>query len=153
MEFLFQKQREADDTPVTSSDLKTLGYWSVIGLFGVLVAGYGVNFVQYLNSLALTSYDSLIYACMIAAAEECFFRGFITDYLLTTFAFPWIGLVASAAIFCAYHFARYGTDVGALIYVFIGGLVLSFVAYKSQRITPSLAAHMAVNFIALSGVS
>jgi membrane protease YdiL (CAAX protease family) len=144
MEMFLERKREVTDDDATVKSLGKIGYFSVIALFGIFLVGYTVNLFP-LITLQLTSYSALVYSVLIAVSEEVFFRGFVTDWLLVNMKKTYLALVASAAVFCAYHLARYGTNVNALAYVFFGGFILSWVAYKSKRISPTLIAHVINN--------
>jgi len=163
METRYEKRREVDDSSVTRKEGLSLGYYTVVALFGILAIGYAINLTKYISSLQTfsTQYDSLLYSALMAVSEEMFFRGFITDFLLTASAvtsikilkigYPYNALILSATIFMGYHFARYGTQFDALIYVFAGGFILSWVAFKSKRLGPSMLAHSITNIISVLG--
>jgi membrane protease YdiL (CAAX protease family) len=161
MEYRLEKRREEDDT-ASSKDLRVVGYYAAIGLCGILITSWAVSYVQIpsqllsIKTLSGINIDALLYSILMAVSEEQFFRGFITDGLLSqkipmVSSNPYYALVLSAAIFMAYHWARYGTDLNALIYVFFGGFILSWIAYKSRRLSPSMISHVCANVIAVVG--
>jgi membrane protease YdiL (CAAX protease family) len=98
------------------------------------------------QKMELTGMDAVLYAVLMAVAEEQFFRGGITNFLLTMFPPP-MAIMGSAAIFSVYHLAVYGTTISALAYVFIGGVMLAWVAYRSGRLSPSILAHVVNNIL------
>jgi len=147
MEFYLEKRREYTDHIFEPLTIQKIGYYTVLALFGSFITGYAIKNVQF--PMELTGYDALMYSTLIAVAEEQFFRGFITDWLLSRINNPMVALFLSALVFMAYHFARYGTATDALIYVFAGGFILSYVAYKSKRISPPMLAHVLNNLIAI----
>ena len=149
MEFYLEKKREVTDHITEKSTIKSVGYYTVLALFGIFLAGYAIE--KFRPPMELTGYDALLYSMLIAVAEEQFFRGFITDWLLSKIAQPHMALLASALIFTIYHFARYGTKPEALLYAFAGGFILSWVAYKSRRLSPCMLAHILNNAIAVIG--
>jgi len=148
MEFLLEKKREEVDDGFELKSLQNTAYYTVLALFGVFMSGYVAKYFP----LQLTGFDALLYAMLIAVAEEQFFRGFITDWLLTKTGNPIFGLLASSLVFAVYHLARYGTEPSALIYVLAGGFVLNYVAYKSQRLSSCMLAHIINNCLAVMGV-
>lgn len=147
MEFYLEKRREYTDHIFEPLTIRKIGYYTVLALFGVFVAGYAIQRVP----MELTGYDALLYGVLVAVAEEQFFRGFITDWLLSRIGNRMIALFVSALVFMVYHFARYGTATPALVYVFAGGFILSYVAYRSKRLSPCMLAHVANNVIAVIG--
>ena len=85
----------------------------------------------------------------MAVAEEQFFRAGLLSWIRASVSDNTVAIVASAAIFSAYHLAVYGIDINRLVYVFIGGVVLAWLVVKTNRISPSIIAHMLNN---LAGV-
>jgi len=156
--------RPEEDSTMNKTDLKTIGSYSLVAVAGTFIMGYAIQNVHLFSTvegMQLSTIDSLLYTVLIAVAEEEFFRGFTTEALLNIkfparFGFinstPFIPLLLSAALFCGYHFARYGTNPDALLYVFAGGFVLSFVAWKSRRISPTMLGHVLNNILSFIGV-
>jgi membrane protease YdiL (CAAX protease family) len=143
-----------EDKPVekeTKKSLTNTSYYAIIGFVGILVTGYAINFANYINSLAITSFDAVLFSSLMAISEEMFFRGFILDLLLVSIKLSWIAIFASAGVFTLYHLARYGTQLDSLLYVFGGGLILSWITWKSRRLGPSIIAHTANNILATLG--
>jgi len=139
MERFLEKRHEAVDDSVTdSSSQKEVLKYTLIALVGIFFMGF---LVKVTFPLELSGYNIIIFGFIIGVAEAQFFRGFITDYLLSTLPNPIFALLGSALIFMVYHFAVYGTQYDSLMYVFAGGLILSWVAYKSRRISPPMIAH------------
>lgn len=163
METRFEKQKEVDYSSVTKQDVATTGYYTIIALVGMLAVGYAISITDAIQSIASLStvFDVLVYSILIAVAEEQFFRAFITDLLLSNsyvknnrwlrIGYPYNALVISALIFAGYHLARYGTSLNSLIYVFAGGFLLSWVAFKVRRLGPSMFAHVANNVVSVLG--
>lgn len=147
MELYLERKREFTDSITEPATMKQIGYYTVIAIFGIFLTGWTIQ--QSKIPMQLTGYDALLYGMLIAIAEEQFFRGFITDWLLTKFPHPMMALASAAVIFCVYHLARYGTQIDALIYVFAGGFTLSWVSYKSQRISPAMCGHLLNNVAAI----
>jgi membrane protease YdiL (CAAX protease family) len=97
--------------------------------------------------MELTGMDAALYAVLMAIAEENFFRGAITNFLLTITS-PAFAILGSAMIFTAYHIAVYRTSLEAFIYVFVGGAVLAWVAQRTGRLSPAICAHIINNLLA-----
>lgn len=105
-----------------------------------------------LAALQLTPFDSLIFALLMAVAEEQFFRGFFLNFCLwKLYDKPngiTLALLLSGLIFAyPYHQNVYGTSTALLFYVFIGGYVFSWVDFQLKRLSPSMNAHLIINFI------
>lgn len=149
MEFYLERKREYVDSILEPTTMKQIGNYTIIALFGIFLTGYVVQ--KFKIPMELTGYDAILYGVLIAIGEEQFFRGFITDWLLTQLKSPMLALLVSALTFMIYHFAVYGTQADALIYVFAGGFVLSWTAYKSRRISPPMLAHIINNVAAVLG--
>jgi membrane protease YdiL (CAAX protease family) len=150
MELFLERKHIGKEVLEDEKEPATLGkiaYYTVIALFGIFLIGYAINLVPLTIPAALTGTDAILYSVLIGIAEEQFFRGFLTDWLLSVLP-SWIMAVsAGAGIFAVYHFARYGTQLNALVYVFAGGFILGWVAYKSRRLSPTMIAHAANNTI------
>ena len=144
MELFLEHRREHVDTAFTEpTSLKRMLFYTAVAMLGLILVS-GVIKEEF--PLTVTPFGFIAYGVFIGIAEEQFFRGFITDYLLNSLPDPIFALIASALIFLVYHLARYGTSLDSLMYVFAGGFILSYVAWKSQRISPSMNAHGLNNF-------
>lgn len=141
-----QEDQDFDDTPITNENLwKNFIFYTVIALFGVFMVSEAINVLPLDMTPGLTGIYSLLYEVLIGIAEEEFFRGFVTDWLLTSLPSEYIALFLSAVIFCIYHLAVYGTQIASLVYVFFGGLILSWVSYRTLHISPCMSGHMLNN--------
>ena len=157
MEILLERHKhpEGEEANEKHIDWKQIAYYSLISLMAMLLIGFAIQYIP----LAGAGFDSLIYTAIIGISEEQFFRGFITDSLLSvkmplvnTVLNPYLALMASAAVFTVYHNARYGSNADAMLYVFFGGFILSWVAYKSRRLSPSMIGHALNNIASALGV-
>ena len=149
MEFYLEKKRE--ETPARDKgSLKEIAFYTVMALLGFYLTSFGVS--QLPMSIQLPTFTALAYVILMAIAEEQFFRGFITDLFLAKLSHPYQALLMSGTTFAIYHIARYGTQADAMIYVFAGGIILSWVAYKSRRLSPGMNGHIINNVRSLLGV-
>jgi len=159
LEFYFErfKKAETDRTDFRKLPFSQIGLYASFALAVMLVTGYGVQYVSLPSLSAFPDTSTLLYTTSIAVAEEQFFRGFVTDSLVsyhTTYAIlnnVYAKLILSGAIFMAYHYARYGSSGNDMLYVLVGGTMLSWIAYKTQRLSPSMLAHVFNNILALVG--
>jgi membrane protease YdiL (CAAX protease family) len=143
MEFYTERKFEWHNEPITDeASFKTTMFYTVIALMAMLLMGYVIG---NLKLSTFTGFDAVLYSVLIAISEEQFFRGFITDFMLNSLPNTFLALAASAGAFAVYHFARYGTNVNALAYVFAGGFILSWAAYKSRKLSPSMNGHIINN--------
>jgi membrane protease YdiL (CAAX protease family) len=147
-------QDDFDETPISDEHLwKNLLFYTVVALFGVFVVSEAISVLPLDMNSGLTGFYSLLYLVLIGIAEEEFFRGFITDWLLSSLPNPYLAILVSAAFFTIYHFAVYGTVFASLIYVFGGGFILSWVVYRTRHISPCIMGHMINNLGAFVGSS
>ena len=143
MEWFMEKKREdISDQTMTTAAWKEIGVYTLLSLFGIFLVGYGTSKLPF---AIFVGFSALAYGALMAIAEEQFFRGFITELCLSRIERPILALLLSAFTFTIYHIARYGTDPDAMIYVFAGGLILSWSAYKSRRLGPGMLAHIVNN--------
>ena len=76
--------------------------------------------------------------------EEVFFRGFVFSGLVPRLGVGW-AIVASAVIFSLFHLA-----VGVLIPIFVTGLLLAWLYYRTGSLWPSIVAHAGQNTLAVA---
>ncbi|MFP6595751.1 MAG: type II CAAX endopeptidase family protein [Dehalococcoidia bacterium] len=79
--------------------------------------------------------------------EEIFFRGFALPVFARRYGL-WGGIIISAALFSAFHFS-----IGALVPIFIFGIVLAWLYVRTGSIYPSMVAHAVQNIVATLLVS
>lgn len=137
---------EETDSVFDEKTSKTIIYYTALAVVGISLSGLAVKAVP----AQLVGWSVVLYGALMAVAEERFFRKFLTNFFVSKLS-PSIGLITSALIFTIFHFAIYGTQVTALVYVFFGGLILGWVAYRSQRLSPSQLGHIISNLVATMG--
>lgn len=144
------EEYDFDDTEITNENLwKNLIFDTVIALFGVFLVNQAINSSHSLAvSTGLSGPYQFLFEVLIGIAEEQFFRGFLTDWILTSvktryYPYPELGIAGSA--FLIYHFAVYGTNPASLFYVLGGGFILSWTAYHSLHVSPCMTGHMLNN--------
>jgi membrane protease YdiL (CAAX protease family) len=95
------------------------------------------------KSAPLSTYSLLFSAVVIAPfCEEVFFRGFVFTGLRRGMPLPW------AIFFSALIFATAHTDIGSFAVLFIIGLALAFLRWRTRSIWPGMLLHMLNNGIA-----
>jgi hypothetical protein len=114
--------------------------------FACLGAVLAINFVT--PRLPLAEFNPKMFGVLIAVAETMFFQGFLLPWLqrLTRISILAVLLCAGAAT--AFHLNVYGTSTSALLIVFGGFAVLNFATLQTQRLTPAMLGHSAINFLA-----
>ena len=156
MEVYLERQREyVSDAETYEMGMKKILPYVIIALIGVFLTGFAIANKESPGYQILNDIRFLIaYGVFMAVAEEQFFRGFILDAILQKIPniMPFMGVLFSAGIFTVYHQARYGGNPDAMLYVFAGGVILSWVAWKSRRLSPVMIAHVINNVLAEIGV-
>lgn len=150
MEFFLEKKREDISENQKDKEWREIGFYTVIALLGIFVTGFGMQ--HFGMALAFPGFSGLAYGVLMAVAEEQFFRGFITDLFLARIKRPFVAVMLAGVTFTIYHIARYGADTSAMVYVLAGGIILSWVAYRSKRLSPSMIAHIVNNVRAVVGM-
>ena len=103
--------------------------------------------LAYSKYAPLTTYATLIVAVFVAPiCEEVFFRGFVFAGLLRGMPLVW-AILFSTLIFAVAHF-----DVGSFAVLFIIGLALAFLRWRTKSILPGILLHMLNNGIAALGI-
>ena len=121
------------------------------GTYAAVVAGLGIEalkpeplpeellaggpIVRVLTAVAIAGWVPFV--------EEIFFRGFLFQGLASRYGVI-LGATASSAIFAGSHLM-----VGAMIPIFVTGLLFAWVYARSRSVWPCMAAHSAQNLVAL----
>jgi len=136
------------DQEISPSEAGNIFVHTVIALVGIGIGGFISGKLStvpaFVHKLSLTPYDLTIYSILMAIAEEPFFRGFLSNLFLVKLP-TFVALLLSAGVFGLYHMKVYGTSPEALSFALIAGLVLTYIAYKTQRITSGMFAHIINN--------
>ena len=82
-------------------------------------------------------------SCVVAPImEESFYRGFLFRGLLKACR-PWLAAVISAAVFAGMHW-----ELRGFVLLFVGGLLLAWLYYRSNSLWTSIALHASINGLA-----
>lgn len=137
------------DSLTTGGEAANIGLYTFVGVAGMYATGlFTQNFYTPQTTVPLTGIDAIQYGILMAVAEEQFFRGGLLNFLLPRLG-EWGGIFGSAAIFYVYHFFVYAGNDAALWYVLGGGVILAFITVKTQRLSPSILAHVINNVLAV----
>lgn len=105
----------------------------------------GAIVIPILGVIQLYTLQSMI----MAVAEEQFFRGVFLQFFSVWGR--WIAIVITTIIGVVYHFRVYGMMPGGLLFVFSAWFCFSYIAWKTQRLSPLICAHLINNFMASVG--
>lgn len=137
------------DAPYLRTDALTAGRQFLIGfvitvILMTILAGSGFIGKSTIPA-ALLLPMLLMQICIIAPAEELMFRGVLLSY---------VGIIASALLFAAWHGVTYGLWAGssnawfALFSAFVFGIIMGMVARNPQFGIPAcIGAHAAWNLV------
>jgi membrane protease YdiL (CAAX protease family) len=108
---------------------------------GAVSLGTGTPFsapvAPLLLGLALTAFQSV--------SEETYFRGWLQPVLCASWG-PWLGLMATSAMFAGLHIIAGAHGVLAVLNLLLGGLLFGLLALRSGGLVASAAAHFAWNW-------
>lgn len=137
------------DSATTGGKAANIVLYTLVALAGMYLTGiYAANYFAPQTTVPLTGIDALEYGVLMAVAEEQFFRGGLLNFLIQRMG-PWLGIFGSAAVFMVYHFFVYAGNGAALLYVFGGGVLMAYVTVQTQRLSPSILAHVINNVMAV----
>ena len=139
--------RKVEETDSIVQNRWHIMYYTSLALIGLALTNLYVR--TYLKqSVQFVGMNALLFSVMMAISETLFFQGFLTNFFVQKLS-PVVGLFVSSLIFTVFHFAVYGLDVDSLTYIFVGGFILNWVAYKSGRLSPPMLAHIMNNVVAV----
>jgi uncharacterized protein len=78
--------------------------------------------------------------------EEIFFRGYLQKRLMG-WKGPWFSLVTTSLIFMIFHIGRYN-NLTTLVYLFVIGMLLGYLYYKSGSLYITIGFHYSWDFLA-----
>lgn len=138
-----------EDTVVTQSELQNVGVYALLALAGLAVGnlfiqGYFVP--QVPNQILALSlpFVSTIFTVLMAISETQFFQGELLPLIGQKTGWG-VAIPIVAIIGVGFHMNIYGTQPNALMYVFIGFLLLSWVAVKTRRVLTAMIGHVGNN--------
>jgi membrane protease YdiL (CAAX protease family) len=144
---MYVRGKVEEDEHIDRKEAESIVIWAMLCLAVIAVASFSVSVLPSMFSkLAFTPTNTVMYGVLMAVAEEHFFRGAVTGFLLKI-TFPSVAVIGSGAIFAVYHLAVYGTNTSSMIYVMVAGIVLSWAAYRTKRLSPGILAHVANNIM------
>ncbi len=98
-----------------------------------------------LDKINLSGWPLFILICLIPGiTEEIAFRGLIQHWLHTVLK-PWRAIILTAALFTALHLSIISAPV-----LFLAGMLLGWVKWKSRSLYPSMLMHILYNWISIS---
>ena len=139
------------DSTITNKQAYSDIYYTVIAIAGMLATSLLVGYISY-RGLNLSVQNAALFGALEGIAEEQLFRGFFQTYFVDTLKSPTVAVILSSVVFMLFHEAVYGGSDASLIYVFIGGLILGWVTWKSKSLVASVIAHVTNNILASLGL-
>jgi len=136
--------------------------WNWPGMAGVSLVGIGVLMLgldllgRFLPMPKSTPFDQFFahrsdaYLTAVFAVtlgplmEELFFRGFLYPIIARRMGIFW-GIILTALPFGLIHFVQYGNSWGAVLIIFLVGVVLTAVRAKTNSVASSFLAHVGYN--------
>ena len=137
-------------------DLRAFCYWFLI-VFACLLAYDGLAYllgISIVPDFSITIYESaqgswILWLAIVLAApllEEMLFRGFLFSGIATSFPGPAGAIVTTSLLWAIIH-VQY--DYVWMLSIFIIGLALGVVRYKTGSIVLTFALHAAINLAAM----
>ena len=153
-------KRIEEDTSIDDEEAGSITYFTLLALLGIGVGSLFVSRTLFIlpatigqntNSMVLGIFSlNVLHACLMAVAEENFFRGVFLQFF-SPFGMG-ASISATALIGIIYHLRVYGTVSGnGLYFVGIAWIVFGYVAWRTKRISPLIIAHVLNNWIATMG--
>jgi len=152
--FVNKGKVEVDET-LDPMDRKKILLYYLLALVGIGVGNFLIRGLYDFplptsTAIATTTMDAWLFTTLMAIVEEQFFRGEMLEWM-ANYLPPFMGVLANAAIFTAYHLGVYGAKPDSLLYVMIGGISLAVVTMKSRRLSPAMGAHITNNLLSVLG--
>jgi membrane protease YdiL (CAAX protease family) len=111
----------------------------------VYLLGEGSIFESPLYKTELSNWTMFVFICLIPGiTEEIAFRGLIQHWLHTVLK-PWRAILLASALFTALHLS-----VVSAPYIFLLGILLGWVKWKSGSLYPSILMHITHNCVAVT---
>jgi len=152
-------KRIEEDTSIDDEEAGSIMYFTLLALLGIGVGSLFVSrtlfiFPAQINGpmgpLLLGMFSlNVLQACLMAVAEENFFRGIFLQFFSSFGMGPSIS--ATAMIGVIYHLRVYGASDSGLYYVGIAWIVFGYAAWRTKRISPLIVAHVINNILATMG--
>jgi membrane protease YdiL (CAAX protease family) len=148
----YLRKIEYTDRVYEEKTASNIMFYTFLAIIGILTGAYFTTYFLYpkhvLETIEMSIVDLRLFGILMAVAEEQFFRGFITNFFLDRLP-PMPAIFVSGGIFTIYHLAVYGSNPSAMLYVLIAGIMLSYVAFLSGRLSPTILAHVINNVLAV----
>ncbi|MGD0567099.1 MAG: type II CAAX endopeptidase family protein [Candidatus Sulfotelmatobacter sp.] len=136
--------------------------WNWPGIAGVSMAGIGVLMLTFdllgkflpmpketpFDQFFATPFDAYLTVAFAVSLgplmEELFFRGFLYPVIARRMGAVW-GILLTALPFGLMHFVQYGYSWGAVLIIFLVGVVLTTVRAVTKSVASSFLAHVGYN--------
>lgn len=117
-----------------------------------IVSALSIWLVNKTVPLKLVTYplDPRLLAVLAGVMEEVFFRLWLLPMIFKFTHSTFISIGSVTLIWTVYHLARYGGSQGALLIVFLSGIMLAVAVMASRSADPAIFAHAVVNYFAVA---
>lgn len=153
MFFWLMGRKLGHDETLDSGEARNIFGSSLMAVVVILVANFiGVRMYIAPDIASLVVIDALLLAVLAAITEELFFRGALLKFFMWKLhKAPFIAIFLSAGIFGVFHNKVYGANPEALLIMVAVGTILGFVAWRTNRLSPVILAHVINNVLAVMG--
>lgn len=131
---------------ISKIDTTTWFISAALATAGIILVNMFTNTV--ISGATLTS--TALLAIYMAVAEETFFRGFLQS-LFTDLTGPMLAILLQSGVWTLYHATVYASQPGAFMIIFLSGIILGLAKNMTQSLSPTITAHVLINFIACLG--
>jgi len=130
------------DLSISKKEFSQIFTWT----FACLGAVLAINFVT--PRLSLAEFNPKMFGVLMSVAETMFFQGFLLPWLMRLTRISILAVLLCATAATAFHFNVYPfSNLNALLIVFGGFAILNFATLQTQRLTPAMLGHSAINFL------
>jgi len=140
-------KEDESDPNVTDVEVRQIVLWSGISFGVIFFMNLTVRVIPPIFAV-VDPVGARLFAVLIAIAEEELFRGFVTPYMARGLGRV-AGAVTAGVIFGVYHLAIYQDSFSNLLVIFAGGIILSFAALRTGRLSTTSATHVINNWLAV----
>lgn len=147
--YFFGGLKKKTDRKITRLEAGKIGVWSLLGLAGLALIGvvsHGLFVGTIPTSFLAIGGATLTFSAVMAVSETVFFQGSI--YSFFSRYGPYLAIAVSVALGIVFHLQVYGTSPANLAYAGLGYGLLSWLVFKTGRLSVAIIVHVANNVMA-----
>lgn len=148
--YFFSGIKPQFDKKITKLEAGQIGLWSLFGLAGLALIGVvsqGLFVGTIPASFLALAGTSIMFSAAMAVSETIFFQGAVFTFLRRNM-FPVAAILGIVGLGVLFHLQVYGTSPSNLAYAGLGYGLLSWLAYKTGRLSIAVIVHVANNVMA-----